>query len=229
MDYIFLKENLKKILKEKKITYEKLAEKMTENGFSVTAIAIHKWMAKKDPIRPTINNIIAISKTINIPLNNLIQQEIFKPDIISNVKSVKIIGEASCGLPISNEYQDKNSEIYISENFYKPELYAVRATGDSMMPEVNDGDILICDPTENFINGDLVHYILFSDSAIKIFLKDKSNNIQFKPLNLTKNFITITIMANDTDMLENLTISKVVSIVRNLNNSRKIRLKMIGG
>lgn len=129
----------------------------------------------------------------------------------SNLKCVPIVGEASCGLPILNSYQD-DEVVYISENDYKKGLYAVIASGDSMTPEINDSDRVVCDPTAEIISGDLVHYKFYNDSAIKVYFRDEIKGItQFIPYNNTADFKTVTILDDDKEMIENITMAKVCS------------------
>jgi SOS-response transcriptional repressor LexA len=97
-----------------------------------------------------------------------------------------------------------------------------------MSPEIEDGDQVICDPTAEILNGDIVHYRIGGESAIKVYVKDEEAFIvQFIPYNTTDNFKTKTIRLDD-DLVEQLYIAKVVAINKVKFNNRNARLRLIG-
>jgi len=54
------------------------------------------------------------------------------------VAKIKVVGTASCGAPDGNHFFDDGN-------------------GDSMSPEIEDGDEIVCDPDVEPQNGDIVH------------------------------------------------------------------------
>lgn len=141
------------------------------------------------------------------------------------VKKIKIVGTASCGGADINHYQSSGSATY-NGDFYTDKLYCVVANGDSMSPEIEDGDEIICDPEIKVQNGDMVHYTIGDESAIKIFVKDEDAYIvQFVPYNQTEIFKTRTIRLDDDIEVK---IAKVVAVNKLKFNNRHARLKMIG-
>ena len=97
-----------------------------------------------------------------------------------------------------------------------------------MAPEIEDGDEIICNPDIEPKNGDMVHYKLFGESAIKVYFFDEEVNIvQFIPYNPSENFKTKTIRLDD-DIANELKISKVVAVNKLKFNNRLSRLKLIG-
>lgn len=223
------RELLKGVLKENKITYSKLAEIFNQHGIPLVETSIKLWFRKTNPNTPDLQKIVFLSNYFEIPLDNLLIDSPKSLDGLSKVDIFKIpiVGEASCGLPISNDCQ-ANEFTYVPKDFYEKGMYAIRASGNSMSPDIENSDIVICNPNSQILNGDLVHHELFAENAIKVFIKDKQNNIQFKPLNHSPNFMTLTILANDKDMLDNLKMSKVVRIIKDIENSRTKRLRLLG-
>ena len=158
-------------------------------------------------------------------MENIIKQDIFKTNSLG---AIKIIGEASCGAPISNNYQCDDFAL-LPEDCCTKDLYAVIASGESMMPKIDDGDQVICDPKAELMTGDLVHYMLFEESAIKVFVKnDKEKYYRFSPINQTANFRSTTIFFDEKEAMENLKMAKVVNIIKNTQNNRKENLKLAG-
>ena len=186
------------------------------NFLGVSSQAFGNWVGRK-----TIPDKYAkkISEFFNTDLNYIYNPKT-KP-----VKKVKIIGTASCGNPNTNHYQLNESVNYNGE-FYKDNLYCVIANGDSMAPEIEDGDEVICDPDANIKNGDLVHYTVGDESAIKIYIRDdEAYIIQFVPYNQSKTFKTKTIRLDDDIDIK---IAKVVAVNKLKFNNRLARLKLIG-
>lgn len=231
MQYELDRDAIKKALKSKNMTYVDFVAALAGEGHDVSEVSVKKWLQFKNPLRPSMDSIYAIAKVLNLGLDDFV-------NIIDDtsggflggrmsVKSVPIVGEASCGLPITNSYQD-NETICVPKDIWAPDLYARRACGDSMSPEIDNGDIIVCDPTAIIKNGDLVHYTLFNDTAVKIYFKDENETIKLIPRNHSAEFRTLNIMKNDTEMLENFNAAKVISIIKMQTNNRLARLKAVG-
>jgi len=145
------------------------------------------------------------------------------------VKAVPIVANTSCGACDVSTLQDFNKKSYVSRRNWKKSLYSLIACGDSMSSEINDGDELIVDPEIKPANGDIVHYKIDDESAVKVLVIDNEAHImQFVPINSTDNFKTKTIRLDDEDTLNRLEVHKVISIIKTKVNNRAARLKMIG-
>ncbi|WP_297904322.1 LexA family transcriptional regulator [uncultured Campylobacter sp.] len=145
-----------------------------------------------------------------------------------NIKFVPIVGEASCGLPITNSYQEKGKKTPYMGKFWNKNLYGLIACGNSMAPDIEDGDEVVCDPTADILDGDIVHYRFMGESAIKIFHDNiELNAIEFIPYNQSPEF-KIKSIRRDDDFFGELNMSKVVSINKLKLNNRKARLRLVG-
>ena len=143
------------------------------------------------------------------------------------VSLIPVVGSTSCGSPDLNHLQEGRT-CYYNGDFYKDSLYCVIANGDSMAPDIEDGDEIICDPDEDAVNGDMVHYQINGESAVKIYIKDEEAYlIQFVPYNNSNTFKTKTVRLDD-DEFQDLKISKVVAVNKLKINNRASRLRMIG-
>ena len=144
MRYSFLKNNLKKILKERKITHEQLVNLMCNNGHNITLGAVRKWMQHKNPIRPTIENIEAICTALDIPFYDLVQQDIF----IAN-----------------NENTTKNAV----ENIDNPTDYMLQKKQPDTIyvPFFKDGLVSAGKGIINFDNGEY-DYLPFKENDLRI-------------------------------------------------------------
>lgn len=175
--------------------------------------------------KPTVETLFQMAQTLGISLSELMGDDIKE----KSAKPVPIIGTASCGGCDINHLQEENKKAYYNGDFWKSSLYCVIANGDSMSPEIDDGDEVIIDPDAPCQHGDMVYYKIDEESAIKVLVIDKEAYImQFVPYNSNDNFKTKTIRLDDEETLEKLSYHKVVSVNKLKFNNRTTRLKMIG-
>lgn len=231
MNYKLNKDYLKKVLKDRKITYAKLAELLTFAGHDISESGIKFWF-KNEKNKPEIEKVKAMADILEIHFENLATIE---PDLknnilgkYANVKFVPIVGEASCGLPITSINQETDRKTYYHGEFWHEELYAVVACGDSMATDIEDGDEIVCDPTADILDGDIVHYQFMNENAIKIYHDNiELNAVELIPYNQSPEFKIKSIRRDDEHFAE-LKMAKVVSINKLRLNNRKARLRAVG-
>ncbi|OCR99230.1 hypothetical protein A9K75_07850 [Campylobacter fetus subsp. testudinum] len=144
----------------------------------------------------------------------------------SNIKFVPIVGSASCGVPLPNSYQDIENKAFCRSEVWNKELYAVIADGESMTPEIDNEDEVICDPSAKILSGDMVHYQVGGESAIKVYYEDEAIGvIEFVPFNQNGDYKTLKFRVDDESV--DIRMSKVVAINKSKTNNRAARLKAI--
>ena len=123
--------------------------------------------------------LIDIAKFLNTTVENLYSED----EKIPLTHYLPIIGKASCGVPINYHFEDV--EMYpVPEMLYREGRYIVVAEGDSMLPKIKDGDLVLCDKGVYVDNGNIVHYTLNGESGIKKIVMDENNKpIMLVPLN----------------------------------------------
>ncbi len=209
---------IKEILDFKGIKQKKFAEMINE-----TTVNVNRYINEQRQIPNSL--LPTIAKELNISIDELLDGEITE----RKVSLVPVIGTASCGRIEINCLQDENKKAYYNGDFWKQSLYCVIANGDSMSPEIDDGDEVIIDPDVPCQHGDMVYYKIDDESAIKVLAIDKEAHImQFVPYNSSENFKTKTIRLDDEETIERLTYHKVVSVNKLKFNNRAARLKLIG-
>ena len=204
-------QKIKVARKEKGFTQSDIADFLGTNR-----VAISNY--ERGSNTPSFANIQKLSDILGINLGSNFE----------TVRTIRVIGTASCGGSDINHLQD-NRVAYYNGNSYKPSLYCVIANGDSMSPEIEDGDEIICDGDINNkpIHGDIVHYRIGSESAIKVYTEDREANIiQLVPYNISDDFKVKTIRLDDD--IEDILFSKVVAVNKLKFNNRSARLKFIG-
>lgn len=95
-------------------------------------------------------------------------------------------------------YKEIENKAFCKSEIWHSDLYAVIANGDSMIPKIDDGDEVICDPKADILSGDIVHYQINDESAIKVFFKDENIGvIEFVPFNQNGDFKTLKFRIDD--------------------------------
>jgi SOS-response transcriptional repressor LexA len=213
---------LDKLLKKNNLTNVQLSKELLNRfDYKISKESIGKY--RKGERTPSPEFIDYVLKFTNSSSSELFNND-EKP-----VKYVPILANASCGASQINTLQDLTMKTAISQSDWNSYLYAVVANGDSMATEIYDGDICIIDPNQQIQDGDIVFYKLDDEAAIKIYVKDEDNYLlNFIPFNSNEYFKTRAIRLDDEDMINKLTVHKVVQVVSSKKNNRSARLKMIG-
>lgn len=144
------------------------------------------------------------------------------------VKFVPVVGEASCGVATTNSYQDKSRKVPYTGKEWNKEMYALIASGDSMSPEIEDGDSVICDPRASIMHCDIVHYKFMGEDAVKVFYDNTElNAVELVPYNQSDEF-KVRAIRKDDEFFNELQMVKVVGVNKSKMNNRKARLRLIG-
>lgn len=216
---------LKAKMREFGYTQQDLANYLTKNGISTSLDVVKSWFRKDINARsvPELNKIVLISKMFNISSDELLSNT---KNIYQNIKLVPIVGSASCGIPLPNSYQEIENKAFCKSEIWHSDLYAIIANGDSMIPEIDDGDEVICDPKADILSGDIVHYQINDESAIKVFFKDENIGVmEFVPFNQNGEFKTLKFRIDDDSVY--IRMCKVIAINKSKMNNRQARLKAI--
>lgn len=188
----------------------------------ISPVYVTRWVTD-DRYNIPREKLTKIERFFSLPQGYLLANEDKK-----SVRIVPVQGTASCGGSEISYLQDNDRVCYYNGDYFKSSLYCVIANGDSMAPEIEDGDEIVCDPDVPTQSGDIVHYTIHGESAVKVFVEDRDANIiQLVPYNATDTFKTRTIRLDD-DEAADLHLSKVVAVNKLKFNNRSSRLKLIG-
>lgn len=169
---MFLGEIIKKYRKENNLSLRAFASKC---GLSYTYIS----MLEKNidyrtgkPIAPTLDSVKYISNAMNIPIDDLLKmlddEQEFKlnEDILSNnLNVIPILGTVKAGY---DWLAEENVVDYITLKESIPnikEYYALRITGDSMLPLLSEGDIVIVHDQDDVESGQTAVVLINGDEA----------------------------------------------------------------
>ena len=163
---------IKKYRKENNLSLRAFASKC---GLSYTYIS----MLEKNidyrtgkPIAPTLDSVKYISNAMNIPIDDLLKmlddEQEFKlnEDILSNnLNVIPILGTVKAGY---DWLAEENVVDYITLKESIPnikEYYALRITGDSMLPLLSEGDIVIVHDQDDVESGQTAVILINGDEA----------------------------------------------------------------
>jgi repressor LexA len=150
-------ENLKLIMRTKKITANTIAERMGVTRGTVTHWSNAERFPKDDLTIKRLADVLGVKVGDLFDENKMGQT--FRP----------LIGSASCGVPTTYYYEDVEM-IPVSENVGLSS-YFIRADGESMATRINNGDLLLCDPDAMIRSGDIVHFEWDGEHGVKKYVE----------------------------------------------------------
>jgi len=163
-------ERIKDIMKQKKIKQIDIVNKL-----NVPRSNVSSWLNGNRGIPK--DKILEIAKILNVSVDYLLGSDEIP------LKTIPLIGIASCGVP-NLAYNDAIEYIPVPAELARDGVYAVKADGDSMLPKIHNGDIIICDKEMPCENGNIVHYTTIDgESGLKKYLIDENNVVTLMPLN----------------------------------------------
>lgn len=168
-DEVFVKigKRLKQLLRERKITQTRLSE-MT--GFRQSDIS--DWA--NDYHSPREEKVEKIAEILGVTIADLIEDK--QPanfDDMTGWVKLKVIGKVPAGVPIE-AVEEYVSEIVVPPEHARPGCYALEVRGNSMVPKIMDGDVVVVAPCPDPRSGQIVVTRINSDVEVtlKKFQKD---------------------------------------------------------
>lgn len=137
-------------------------------------------------------------------------------DLKAKIKGIKIpvLGVIPAGIPIEAVEHIIDYEEITPEMAKSGEFFGLKVKGDSMMPKIEEGDILIIRKQEEANNGDICAIIINGyDATVKKIKKD-TNGLLLVPLN--QSYEAMFYSNKDISQLPVRIIGKVVEIRRSL-------------
>ena len=203
---------VKQALKERGATYQDLADFLTDKGMVTVLDTVKTWFRNDEKRRsaPELPRIKLIAEYLKKSFDEIMIGYSTSALKQTPLRRVPIVGSASCGVPELNAYQDVDTYTY----------------GSSMEPDIEEGDELLCDPKATVMGGDIVHYSIDGEGAVKVYaVVPAQNKFYFIPIN---DKFPIKEFDDTLEIREKLRIVKVIKFNRSLENGRKARLRGLG-
>ena len=211
MEYKLNKPLLKKVLKEKKISYAKLAEMLTEQGQDITESGIKFWFADEKN-KPEIAKAKLICEMLDIPVNDLIIQDIFQIASAQNVEAADEADKNTIYVPffkdgvVSAGFGAENGDLGDPDMLpFKPEdlrimfnvspkarIGIIPCFGNSMEPTIMESDLVVfCHDGQEAIEGAIYVCRYDNELLVKRFKKRPyfaliSDNKDYEPIEISE-------------------------------------------
>lgn len=211
MEYKLNKPLLKKVLKEKKISYAKLAEMLTEQGQDITESGIKFWFADEKN-KPEIAKAKLICEMLDIPVNDLIIQDIFQIAPAQNIETADEPTENTVYVPffkdgvVSAGFGAENGDLGEPDMLpFKPEdlrimfnvspkarIGIIPCFGNSMEPTIMESDLVVfCHDGQEAIEGAIYVCRYDNELLVKRFKKRPyfaliSDNKDYEPIKIAE-------------------------------------------
>ena len=167
---------IKQLRKSKNITQNKLAELL---GVSRSTISMYEI----DASEPDFETITALCKILDSDPNYLMG--ISNENNISHKKGIKIpvLGRIPAGIPIEAIQEIIDYEEIPEEMAKNGEYFALKVKGNSMSPEITDGEIAIVRKQFDADNGNICVVMVNGDEATLKRIKKSEQGLTLIPTN----------------------------------------------
>lgn len=165
--------NIRRLLKEKNKTQNELAEYV---GVSKTTVS--EWIAAKK--YPRIEKIQAIAEYFDVYRSDITESKVKNQ---SKAVRIPVLGKVIAGIPIEAIEEIIDYEEITEQMARTGDFFALQVTGDSMEPQMSEGDVVIVRKQEDIDGGQIGIVLVNGDEAtVKKVLK-KENGIMLVPFN----------------------------------------------
>ena len=159
----FLGNNIRYLRKKLNMSQEDLSSKLGYKSFS----SVQKW--ESGIADPTFKTVERIANLFGVSMNDLTTKDLNAPLSFTDNKSkgikIPVLGEVAAGIPIE-AIEDVIDYEEISEDMAKRgEFFGLRINGDSMLPMIYKGDIVIVRQQPDAETGDVVIVRINGDNA----------------------------------------------------------------
>ena len=159
----FLGNNIRYLRKKMNMSQEDLSDKLGYKSFS----SVQKW--ESGIADPTFKTVEKIADVFGVSMNDLTTKDLNAPLSFNDTKSrgvrIPVLGEVAAGIPIE-AVEDIIDYEEISEDMAKRgEFFGLRINGDSMLPMIYKGDIVIVRQQPDAETGDVVIVRINGDNA----------------------------------------------------------------
>ena len=160
--------NLKKFIKSRGLNQTQFAELV-----GVRQSDVSEWV--NDIRMPRPETISKITELLNISTADLVEEDerVAHFDDMTGWVKLRVIGKVPAGVPIE-AVEEYVSEIVVPPEHARPGCYALEVRGNSMVPKIMDGDVVVVAPCPDPRSGQIVVTRINSDGEVtlKKFQKD---------------------------------------------------------
>lgn len=155
---------IRSLRKSNKLTLEELANRLNSRNSSsgFTKGRLSKW--ENDREEPKLSSLNQVAQFFNVDIDYFFNES--QPSNASspprNIARIPVIGTVACGDPIDVE---ENIIDYLNLPGHVPDgAFALICEGDSMEPGLQDGDLVVIEPTPNVEDGEVAAVLVDGDT-----------------------------------------------------------------
>lgn len=166
-------DRLRNLRRSKQLTQTELGKMINvSNG------TIAMWETAKR--QPDLDTLIKISNLFDVSVDNLLDNE--KTDKKKGVK-IPVLGRIPAGIPIEAVQEILDYEEISDEMARNGEYFALKVKGNSMTPEITDGEIAIVRKQEDVNSGDICVVLVNGNEATLKRIKKSEQGLALIPTN----------------------------------------------
>lgn len=150
-----------------------------------SASTISEWESGK--YTPKIGVLSQIANIFNVDIDDLMTKDLSSPTEVCEPRTpygryrIPVIATVAAGVPTYSDEQVIEWIDYHKDP--KDHVFAVHVKGDSMMPRIHDGDIIIVDQDAEWDDGDIVVVTINGDEGTCKRIKKYNDSIALISLN----------------------------------------------
>lgn len=181
MFVISIGNNIRLLRTQHGYSQEDLAEKLGYKSYTT----ITKW--ESGVSEPTLKKANEIAAFFNLSVNDLCYKDLSAIDTITNKVSqgvvVNVLGRVAAGIPIEAIENIIDTEEITEELAKTGKFFGLRIQGDSMEPDIHNGDTVIVRQQDDAENDEIVIALINGNDGVCKRLKKYNNSLALVSLN----------------------------------------------
>ena len=171
-----LSNNIKELRKQNRISQMELAKKLNTTQANISAWESGKW-------QPDSENLIKMSHIFGVTVDYLLGNDEQKQLKIKKGIKIPVLGRIPAGIPIEAIQEIIDYEEIPEEMAKNGEYFALKVKGNSMSPEITDGEIAIVRKQFDADNGNICVVMVNGDEATLKRIKKSEQGLTLIPTN----------------------------------------------
>ncbi len=186
----FLQKNIRYLRKKNEWSQDYIADKLGYKSYTT----IQKW--EMGTSEPPLKKTRELADLFHVDIDDLTNKDLEFPNTINNVSkkgiTINVLGRVAAGIPIDAIEEIIDTEEITEEMSRNGTYFGLKIQGDSMIPNICDGDIVIVRQQDDAENGEIViATVNGTDATCKRLRKYKdgieliSNNPTYTPMDFS--------------------------------------------
>lgn len=176
-----LSKNIRYLRKKNEWSQDYIAEKLGYKSYTT----IQKW--EMGTSEPPLKKTRELADLFNIDIDDLTNKDVEFPSTQTGVSkkgaSINVLGRVAAGIPLEAIEEIVDTE-EITENLARTgRFFGLRIKGDSMEPDIHDGDTVIVRQQDDAENDEIVIALVNGNDGVCKRLKKYQNSIALVSLN----------------------------------------------